>query len=548
MRSLRGQNWAEGRIDVHRRAGEYRVQVEGWLTLERVQGLYPEKAKSARMVWNYLREIGPRATARKILSRASERHRNEKFVACGFGRVIERPRGGHHAHGERVVFLLPAGPACAERIVAPEELLRTAEADALPEPTHGTLAYLPPTPTHGRYTWWEPVRGWHPESGTALPQLGMSMVMKDAARALREASWSQARPLEVSGSEAVTILPATRAPAPDDRQPSAVLFGYGNYAKTVALPGLRKHLRIDRIHELDPDQIPERASDVTWDTSPELPRERHDAVIIAGYHHTHAPIAAEALARGSAVLIEKPVATTRRQLHTLLSAMRRSDAPVFSGYQRRYLPFNDLARQDLGILSGDPVSYHAIVFEVPLPDLHWYRWPNSRSRLLSNGCHWLDHFLFLNDFAPVTDHHLAVAPDGQLNCSVTLANGAFGTMVLTDRGSRRLGVRDHVELRAGGTTVTIEDMSRYRAENESRVFRTKRIPRLEAYWRMYHEISRRIAHGEPGDSIESVQRSAGLVLDLEDQLTGPSSSQAGGTLRPLPAVLPATMPGVAASA
>lgn len=522
MRALLGRDWVDGLADGHRRRHEYRIQVDGLLNLEALAGLYPVWGRDARRVWNYLLEIGPTATARKVLSRTRERHRNAKFLSCGFGRVLEGPRGGLHRPGDPVIFLNPAGPACCERVVVPEEFLRAAETGALPPVAASAVAHLPARSGRGE-AWWGPLRGWHAESGRTPSPQGLAVALKQAERELAESDWSRARSLPASGTAPTTELrPSRAARSAGKRRPRAVLFGYGNYAKTVALPHLRRHLEFDRIHELDPTQIPvRRPAGVVWDTSPELPDERYDAVIVAGYHHTHAPLAAEALARGAAVLVEKPVATTHLQLQRLLAAMRTSHAPIFSGYQRRYLPFNALAREDLGVSPGDPISYHAVVFEVPLPPLHWYRWPNSRSRLLSNGCHWLDHFLYLNDFAAVTDRQLVAAPDGQLNCSISLENGAFCTLALTYLGSRRLGVRDHVELRAGGVTVTIEDQSRYRAEDERRVLRRKRIPRLEAYRRMYEEIGRRIAQREAGDSLVSMQRSAELVLDLEDLLPGP---------------------------
>jgi predicted dehydrogenase len=538
VRALLGQDWVDGLGDYHRPPGHYRIEVDALLNLERLDGLYPVRARDPRMVWNYLLEIGPRATVRKIVSRTSERFRNEKFVSCGVGRVIDRPRRGSFELGERVVFVWPAGPACAERIVLPEELLHAVESEAALPGAGEALAYLPEqADADAEGVWWRALRGWHPESGAVLQPLGVALVLKDAERVLAAADWTRARRLAHSGTRASTVLAPANDPALSrTSRPRAALFGYGNYAKTVALPGLAAHLSIDRIHELDPTQIPlRRQPGVTWNTSPELPLDdMPDAVIVAGYHHTHAPLAAEALAAGAAVLVEKPVATTRPQLHRLLAAMRSSGASLFSGYQRRYLPFNDLARRDLGVGPGDPISYHAVVFEVPLPPLHWYRWPSSRSRLLSNGCHWFDHFLYLNDWAAVSDHQLAVAPDGQLNCSVTLENGAFMTLVLTDQGSRRLGVRDHVELRAGAVTVTIEDMSRYRSENASRILARRRIGRLEPYRRMYDEIGRRIASGAPGDSLVSVQRSAGLVLDLEEQLSGPASTRTQATPRPRP--------------
>src|SRR5207302_6192153 len=103
---------------------------------------------------------------------------------------------------------------------------------------------------------------------------------------------------------------------------------------------------------------------------------------------------------------------TREQLDKLLASMRKHDGKVFACFQRRYLPFNAFLRSDLDAPPGSPISYHATVFEVPLPRRHWYRWPNSASRLVSNGCHWIDHFLFLNGFRPVHRQEVFAARDG----------------------------------------------------------------------------------------------------------------------------------------
>ena len=46
-----------------------------------------------------------------------------------------------------------------------------------------------------------------------------------------------------------------------------------------------------------------------------------------------------------------------------------------------------------------------------------------------------------------------------------------------------------------------------------------------SYRRMYREITAKIIDGEPGDSLESVERSARLVLEVEERLRksrGPS--------------------------
>src|SRR5262249_57472786 len=75
-------------------------------------------------------------------------------------------------------------------------------------------------------------------------------------------------------------------------------------------------------------------------------------------------------------------------------AMGGYKGKVFCCFHKRYSAFNALARKDLQMQLGEPISYHCIVYEVPLPPMHWYRWPSSRSRLITNGCHWIDHFHF----------------------------------------------------------------------------------------------------------------------------------------------------------
>jgi predicted dehydrogenase len=152
--------------------------------------------------------------------------------------------------------------------------------------------------------------------------------------------------------------------------------------------------------------------------------------------------------------------------------MNRSRGKIFCCFHKRYSDFNRLARKDLNLLPGQPVCYHCIVYEVPMPPLHWYKWPNSKSRLITHGCHWIDHFLCLNGYSEALTCDLIGSPDlGTLNCSVTLANGAYFTMVMTYNGSDRIDPQDYIELRCNGRTIRIINESKYLAESKQRVLR-----------------------------------------------------------------------------
>jgi predicted dehydrogenase len=288
----------------------------------------------------------------------------------------------------------------------------------------------------------------------------------------------------------------------------------------VILPNVRRHLDVVAVHELDPLQMGRTPfDDVARDASGTLrDGERYDALLIAGFHHTHAPLALAALAQSAAAVVEKPVATSHTQLMQLLDALDQKPGRLFECFQRRYTRLNDFAREDLEVSAGDPIDYHGIVYEVPLPDRHWYRWPNSRTRLTSNGCHWIDHFLFLNGFSEPRELHVTVGPREIVNVSIELTNGAYFTMTLTDAGSERIGVQDHVELRANGRTVFVENNARYHAEGRFGVLRHCSVHKLEAYTRMYREIARQVATGETVDARRSLRVSAGTVLELERRM------------------------------
>jgi predicted dehydrogenase len=175
---------------------------------------------------------------------------------------------------------------------------------------------------------------------------------------------------------------------------------------------------------------------------------------------------------------------------------------------------NEFLFEDLGFAAGDRVNMHAIVFEIPLPKNHWYNWPNSGSRLISNGCHWIDYFMFLNQYCEVAEFDVWRPCGTDVTVSVKLKNGAYLSLSLTDVGSPRLGVRDYIQLRVADLTVTMVDGHSYVAENRNRIIRQTQIDPMSSYRRMYQDISKRIALGMPGDEIESL-RSTELTLWLE---------------------------------
>lgn len=483
-----------------------RIEVRDWIVLDHITDQYIERLHSPRTLLNYVRHIGIRAVLLKVMSRLAESQRNRKVVAVGRGLVIEAPDDAFK-RGDEVIFLAPNHAEDSSRVVVDRDLVSPVGGVPPDEPPPECLALATGA-----------VAGWSPFSGS-MPNPAQIRTLLAHCRQKVCPGGEAGAAFGSTGNDRRPVRERVRH-ASSSRYPRAVLFGLGNYAKTQIAPNLRRHLNLCCVHEIDPLQL---AFAAKWgtdlDTSP-FPRdsEEYDVWYVAGYHHTHADIAVHAMRAGAYAVVEKPLATTWDQLHALEATLREQPrSTLMTCFQRRFTVMNDWTYEDLGVSLGTPIHYHSIVYEIPLPRRHWYNWPSSRSRLTSNGCHWIDHFLFLNGFPEITQSSIFRSSTGDIVVSLEAANQATFSMVLTHHGSERLGVRDHVELRAGPVTVTMRDQSEYVAESSSRILRRKRVNPVESYRRMYARSVDMVKTRAAGEDLDSLM-STRATLELEDRL------------------------------
>lgn len=507
-------------MDYHKGENELRIDVRAWLVVKKIDDQYFVRSKDWRMVINYLKQIGLKAVVRKIISRSKESGRNEKYFSIGIGVVNENDSSKNFKVDSTVFFAAYNHPRCVDRLTIDRRFAVELSPD-LPAFAQNEIVFfensnltLPENLSHAA--------GWSPLSGIAVDEKTIKKSLEALAAEFQKLI-TQSKPAQILKTEqqrkTLEQSAASSEPKNTGKTHKAVLFGLGNYAKVTILPFIDQQISIDKIHEVDPMQIGEKDKwDCVLDTSP-IPREyeKFDVYFIAGYHHTHQPIALHALQTDAYAVIEKPLATTLQQIEELEKAIDPDHSKYFACFHKRYSPMNELALNDLNVKKGDPVSYHCIVYEVGLPEKHWYRWPNSQSRLTSNGCHWIDHFMFLNDYAAVQNKSLQAAQNGDISVFIELQNGAVFSMILTDTGSDRIGLRDYIELKNGFTTVRMIDSSKYESEDRQKIIRRAKFNPMDNYRRMYQTISRKIIEGQSGDPIKYIESSR-LVLELEELL------------------------------
>ncbi|MCX6788968.1 MAG: Gfo/Idh/MocA family oxidoreductase [Candidatus Jorgensenbacteria bacterium] len=516
MRILTGNKWRGGFLDYFRNKSEYRIQVLAWKNLEKLENVYHTRPKSLRLLINYFPVVGFQGLFTKTWSRLREARRNEKYISCGIGMIIEAVEGGEFSKGDIVSFVAPWHPPLAERIVLPADLVFKIEKSETPELKVDSILYS--TVTDSADKWWGVVKAWSVYSGIEISE-GSNKVLANGIRSeLKNTDWSKSQTIDASLPDSITD---THGELKDRKSgvKTGVLFGYGNYAKINIIPYSKPFVDIKSVHEIDPTQIVIEKQVQKWDSSP-FPRkdEKADVFFVASYNHTHVPITLHALNQGSYVVVEKPVVMDYAELAELEKTLRRVGRKLFIGFHKRYGTFNKCALKDLGVKYGDPISYHSIVYELIQPEFFWYNWPVSRSTFLSNGCHQVDHFLHLNNWSKPINSDIKLLQDGAVEVWIELENGATFTTTFSEKGSLRVGPRDIVELKVHGKNIRITDAIKYMSEDNTRIIRKKRIFKTDSYREMYQEIGRKIAANEDGDTIESIIMTSKIMLDLEEKL------------------------------
>lgn len=519
--------WRDGYLDYYLPSDHVRVHVLWWAILSRLEDQFITKPRSVRTLLNYLDSVGPRYVYRKIQSRFAERNRNDRYYAFGLGVIAGdgQPKLEHISDDSTVAFIAPSHPKLVERVVLPEAFTCPVDLPSVVRPREVAFVDLiGSSPVQGELIY--PCASSY--SGHELDEVPLQALLRDLYSECSGREFFREQLRYFPAGSAVRTQVASKKMSGDSskQKPKGVLFGLGHYAKTILMPNVRKWIDIDEIHEIEPTQLGIADKQrLSLDSSPWPSDDADfDVFFAAGYHHTHAPIASYALSRGKYAVVEKPIATTAKQFDEL-EALLAGSCRLFACFHKRYAPFNELARTDLRVGDGDPISYYAVVQELRVPKHHWYNWPNSGTRLLSNGCHWIDHFLFLNGYCPALRRDATLTRSGDIHVLLELENGAVFSMLLTDFGSPRLGVRDYVELRAGDASVHIDDSRWYRSERGNSLVRRVKFSKLGAYALMYRDIARRIADGALGDPLDSLYSSR-LVIELDADVRAQQQSDA----------------------
>lgn len=178
----------------------------------------------------------------------------------------------------------------------------------------------------------------------------------------------------------------------------------------------------------------QRLEDLLTQTKPE-------GVIIATPNHLHAPVAEICAAAGVHLLVEKPIADTLIDAERISRTAATNGVQVLVGHHRRYNPFLAQARALLQQGALGKLIGVSVLWTIHKPEEYFQiTWRTQRPNggpALINLIHEIDSLHFL--CGPITQVYAqsssairGFAVEDSLAATLTFANGAFGSILLSD--------------------------------------------------------------------------------------------------------------------
>ena len=253
-----------------------------------------------------------------------------------------------------------------------------------------------------------------------------------------------------SNGPAQQRLTAPPPPTRPARRPAAQpvvrlgVIGAGNYATSMLLPHLRGRADVRLVEVatatgLSATNAQRKFGFERYSTDHRglLADETIGAVLIATRHHAHAAMVCEALRAGKAVFVEKPLAVDPEQLEAIIAAVEDSgNDRLMVGFNRRFAPLLVDLKHAFGARSG-PVQVRYDVNAGRLDAGSWYAHPEEGSRLVGEGCHFVDTISWWLDDDPQAVFAAAAGDPDDTASTLLYPDGSVATIAYQTAGDSR---------------------------------------------------------------------------------------------------------------
>jgi len=298
----------------------------------------------------------------------------------------------------------------------------------------------------------------------------------NASNAYEELKNSQNKPLIVllkyneELEELKRVITIKGEPFKRDGKINVAIVGAGGFAKNMHLPNLKKLSDIYNIYAVmsrtgtNAKAIAElyAAKYATTDYNEILNDSNVDMVLICTRHNLHAVMSIQAMKKGKAVFVEKPMALNKEEMKEVLKTIEETKAPYMVGFNRRFSKYAVEVKKHINDRIGPMIiNYQMNAGYIPLN--HWVHTEEGGGRVIGEGCHIFDLFNYFTNSKIVS-----VSVDSinsrtknisqRDNAVVTLKyeEGSLCTLIYTSLGNNCYP-KEFCQVYYDGKIITIDD-------------------------------------------------------------------------------------------
>lgn len=245
------------------------------------------------------------------------------------------------------------------------------------------------------------------------------------------------------------------------------IIGAGNFTKMTMMPALKK-INADIRYIVSAGGVSgtylakkyqAAYSSTTYEDVIKDPET--DALIITTRHNLHAEMVVKGLKARKHVFVEKPLVLFESELEEVLIAYKNSGTSLTVGFNRRFSPYIQKAKQLIGI-SPDPINVVITVNAGFIPANHWvHDRAVGGGRIIGEGCHFIDLISFLtgSEVSEVISTALGDQPSensDSVSIMLKYKNGSSGVVNYFSNGHKAYS-KERVEIFSQGKTLIMDN-------------------------------------------------------------------------------------------
>jgi predicted dehydrogenase len=311
------------------------------------------------------------------------------------------------------------------------------------------------------------------------------------------------------------------APGATAEQVGVSVLGAGNFARATLLPALEKTPHVRRVAMVTSRGLGAWDAGRNFDfavcstEADDALGTETDLVLIATRHSQHASLVQQALARGKAVFVEKPLCVTEDDLDGIKTAYEAAPGRPFLmvGYNRRFAPLVVRLRSCLAAV-GRPLT---LTYRINAGRLAGSSWlldaEEGGGRMIGEACHFVDLLAHLAGARPRLVHALRPSLGGRYADEETFVallqfdDGSVATIVYSAAGDPA-HPKERLEIVGGGAVAVLDD------------FRTLTVTH-GGRRRRFRTLGRDKGHAaELRATVEAVREGTSAPIRLDEVLTG----------------------------